>query len=205
MSRRKSARSVSAWREGRRFVGLCIDCGADTSARGTLLCAECQQRNTIAARRRKADLESEGLCTRCGTRPREDGKKSCAECNDIRRTEYRLSRSYGVPTNTRSRRAERANGSPLECGYCGCNLVHATRRFRPDNAAEIDHIVPVSRGGGDDPKNLQWLCKKCNRSKGVMTDAEYRRAKCLPPYEFLKDISANKLSMLSQSVSMGGE
>jgi len=32
---------------------------------------------------------------------------------------------------------------------------------------EIDHIVPVSRGGTSDPKNLQVLCRKCNRKKRV--------------------------------------
>ena len=31
---------------------------------------------------------------------------------------------------------------------------------------EVDHIVPVSRGGTDDLSNLQTLCKICNREKG---------------------------------------
>ena len=31
----------------------------------------------------------------------------------------------------------------------------------------IDHIKPVSRGGIDDISNLQILCSKCNRVKGV--------------------------------------
>ncbi|WP_107984223.1 HNH endonuclease signature motif containing protein [Rhodococcus sp. OK519] len=29
-------------------------------------------------------------------------------------------------------------------------------------AAEVDHIVPVSRGGTDDPTNLRAACKACN-------------------------------------------
>jgi hypothetical protein len=34
-----------------------------------------------------------------------------------------------------------------------------------DAELEVDHIVPVSRGGGDTLDNLQTLCKACNRSK----------------------------------------
>lgn len=30
---------------------------------------------------------------------------------------------------------------------------------------EIDHIIPLSRGGRGDEDNMQVLCKKCNRSK----------------------------------------
>lgn len=32
---------------------------------------------------------------------------------------------------------------------------------------ELDHVVPVSRGGCSALHNLQVLCKRCNRSKGA--------------------------------------
>lgn len=31
----------------------------------------------------------------------------------------------------------------------------------------VDHVVPWSRGGSDDPDNLQTLCRRCNASKGA--------------------------------------
>lgn len=41
-----------------------------------------------------------------------------------------------------------------KCNYCG-----STENL------EIDHIIPLSRGGTNDPDNLQILCKTCNRKK----------------------------------------
>lgn len=37
----------------------------------------------------------------------------------------------------------------------------------------VDHIMPSSRGGSDDPANLQTLCRRCNSSKGARTMDEW--------------------------------
>jgi len=47
------------------------------------------------------------------------------------------------------------NGSG-RCAYCG-----STEKL------EIDHIIPLARGGTNDSDNLQVLCRSCNRRKGV--------------------------------------
>lgn len=46
------------------------------------------------------------------------------------------------------------------CCNCG-NSVHA----EPNLLLEIDHIIPVSKGGCTVENNLQTLCWKCNRTK----------------------------------------
>lgn len=46
------------------------------------------------------------------------------------------------------------------CKYCG-NSIHK----EPNLLLEIDHIIPVAKGGFTEENNLQTLCWKCNRSK----------------------------------------
>lgn len=52
------------------------------------------------------------------------------------------------------------------CQICG--------KYMPDEVGlQIDHIVPVSRGGKSVPSNLRVLCDKCNRKKGAKVEARY--------------------------------
>ncbi len=46
------------------------------------------------------------------------------------------------------------------CRYCSVSLA-----AEPHLLLEVDHIVPVSRGGLSTPNNLQTLCWRCNRFK----------------------------------------
>ena len=49
--------------------------------------------------------------------------------------------------------------------YTCCNCGNSTLT-EPNLLLEIDHIIPVSKGGLTEESNLQTLCWKCNRSKG---------------------------------------
>lgn len=48
------------------------------------------------------------------------------------------------------------------CRKCGVSVAQ-----EPHLLLEIDHIVPVSKGGLTTEENLQTLCWRCNRSKGA--------------------------------------
>lgn len=41
------------------------------------------------------------------------------------------------------------------------------------NIAELDHKVPLSRGGTNEIGNLQWVHKEVNRAKGTMDNDEF--------------------------------
>lgn len=42
------------------------------------------------------------------------------------------------------------------CAYCGSTVGHFS----------IDHVVPVSRGGTHDIRNIVVACRRCNSAKG---------------------------------------
>lgn len=48
-----------------------------------------------------------------------------------------------------------------------CQLCGNTTQREPNLLLEIDHIIPISRGGLTEENNLQTLCWKCNRAKGA--------------------------------------
>ena len=58
-----------------------------------------------------------------------------------------------IPPDLREQILRRANG---RCENCGESTKYL----------QIDHKVPVSRGGTNDPSNLQVLCPSCNAKKG---------------------------------------
>lgn len=55
---------------------------------------------------------------------------------------------------------------------CNCNLGIVDEK---NLLLEIDHIIPVSKGGLTTEKNLQTLCWKCNRKKGTKIITVYNK------------------------------
>ena len=51
------------------------------------------------------------------------------------------------------------------CYVCGIETPEALRGTLEPNAPEVDHIVPLARGGGHIAGNLACICMRCNRVK----------------------------------------
>ncbi|MBL7870818.1 MAG: HNH endonuclease [Cyclobacteriaceae bacterium] len=49
-----------------------------------------------------------------------------------------------------------------KCYSCSLGIEN-----EPNLLLEIDHIIPLSKGGMTTLENLQTLCWKCNRTKGA--------------------------------------
>ena len=55
-----------------------------------------------------------------------------------------------------------------KCAYCGTKLSF--------KEGQIDHIVPLSRGGSNDIGNLAWSCPHCNNKKNAKFIIEVKYA-----------------------------
>lgn len=51
-----------------------------------------------------------------------------------------------------------------KCFYCGAEL---------NGGGEVDHKLPISRGGSNWPSNLTLACRTCNRDKNNKTSDEF--------------------------------
>lgn len=80
----------------------------------------------------------------------------------VERVLARLSESHGGPWRKWWHEVTEKHGRL--CVYCRCVM-----------ADSLDHVMPRSRGGSDDPSNLVPACRPCNSSKGARTPEEWRR------------------------------
>lgn len=85
--------------------------------------------------------------------------------NHIRRMLYReTSVEYINPE-------EIFNRDGWRCQHCGCKTHRGGSQHHP-KYANLDHIIPLSRGGHHVKLNLQCLCRACNMSKSAKTEGE---------------------------------
>lgn len=77
------------------------------------------------------------------------------------------------------------------CWYCGTL-----------NPNTVDHITPISKGGGDDTDNLVLACKSCNSRKRDLTINQFRFHVSWGKTQYSKHINAiSAKSLMRQGVS----
>lgn len=111
--------------------------------------------------------------------------KVCKECNapfkGYKRSVFCNAKCYGryYRRITRSRERARLREVRTECvnpvlvferykwmcAYCGCDTPRHLKGKHKPNSPELDHIIPLSKGGEHSYTNTQLLCRKCNAHK----------------------------------------
>lgn len=93
----------------------------------------------------------EKYCKNCGSVFDDLNFKLCPYCGG------ELATRYGRQPIPRQLRHEVFKRDGYKCRECGAG--------KDETSLEIDHIVPVAKGGTNNINNLQTLCRECNRMK----------------------------------------
>lgn len=82
----------------------------------------------------------------------------------------------------------------FRCRYCGATAM--------DSPIEIDHVVPVARGGTNDPENLVAACWACNSGKKDRPLDESGLAAPIPPEALLAQAEQIESYLAAQAAVM---
>lgn len=162
-------------------VQSCEQCGEKFTARKRKYCsAKCR---VIARERRLSAYRpptEEISCKECGASflpKRDTGKYCCADCGNKSKW-----RAATVRRRARLRNCESENFDPFEiferdkwrCYLCGVRVLKSLRGTRQDRAPELDHIIPLSKGGDHLRTNVACSCRRCNQTKRDMPLGQLR-------------------------------
>ena len=89
-----------------------------------------------------------------------------------------ISKNIGKSGHKKSQRAAMTNDlreaikkrDNYTCQKCG-NSVYK----EPNLLLEVDHIIPIAKGGKTEADNLQTLCWRCNRAKGAKRGRKHKK------------------------------
>jgi len=71
--------------------------------------------------------------------------------------------------------ADRTSANFRYCFYCGRWMPPAdVAGVHAPNRRTLEHLRPLSRGGGHSSKNTVFACARCNAAKAAHTVEEYR-------------------------------
>jgi len=112
----------------------CPDCGVlFCPIGGAKLCKHCSDKRALASKRRSKRIRRH---------------KTRADMNGVKFDKF-------DPLTV-------LNRDEWICQGCGCDTPQALRGTTKDDAPELDHVIPLSKGGEHTMINTQCLCRVCN-------------------------------------------
>lgn len=164
------------WKIKNHKVKECLHCGKEfvTDYESNLLCSDhCRYERFKDRARENYEPKLKWMdCLYCGKMFCGSMRKTCSE--RCRRKNNRAKRGgrnhkercerYGVkydPAVTKRKILKRDDWTCQECGI----KCRRDGEYLEDDAPELDHFIPLSRGGTHTWDNVRCLCRKCNGEK----------------------------------------
>lgn len=134
-----------------------------------------------------AGLYAAKACQRCGSAftPIKSGRqggprtKYCSNtCSRMAthqgKDHCRRARRLGLAYDRRLRPQDIFDRDHWRCQLCGRATPKRLRRTTDPRAPELDHIVPIAKGGSHTVDNTQCACRECNGKKGSTIRGQLR-------------------------------
>jgi 5-methylcytosine-specific restriction endonuclease McrA len=94
---------------------------------------------------------------------------NCNTCREVRMAELKKAQKRSRRAATRMLKVQNVIDTRVfdrdKWRCCACKSRVQKTDIYADDAAELDHIVPLSLGGPHSYSNTQTLCRRCNREK----------------------------------------
>ena len=137
--------------------GLCIECS--TTVNGSIRCDNCNSRRAEYRKNKYQEWKEKGLCCQCGKETL-NNKNYCEKHYLMKISHIRLGSSkYWKDLK------ELIVMQDFKCALTGEGISF-------DKDIELDHILPVYRGGKNELSNVQWVTKQANWFKRALTENE---------------------------------
>ena len=134
----------------------------------TATCRQCKDCNNSAEMKRKLEREKYGLCIKCGVgkplpgvQKRSNSTNRCEKCI-LKHAAWTYLKSSKRWTDLKSIFDQQEG----KCSYTGRDIIIGID-------AELDHIIPRSKGGDNKLDNLQWVHTDVNKMKSYQLPDDF--------------------------------
>jgi hypothetical protein len=177
LAKKQAIRQETSWigKSSKIIVKQCEQCEKATTYKGTVgkrFCSvECSRKFvSVKFTGRKLNRSiKEYSCRTCKSSFLSTTPGQCSECKEVA---YKINKKAQKKKRRAALRTVAIQAvidkkvfdrDKWKCCNCRCKVQKVD--ILRDNAAEVDHIVPISLGGPHSYSNVQTLCRKCNQEK----------------------------------------
>ncbi len=144
----------------RKINGLCVICGKNYANENRVLCQDCKEKQAIDQKKRRQEKFKFGICQDCPN-PFTVNNKYCFSC------------WVRTLCNAHSIKLEYIDDIIVKFSTQNELCYYTNKLLVPGENASMEHLIPRSRGGSDEPNNIVWCDKRVNLCKGNMTEIEF--------------------------------